>query len=31
MSASFEDILAQVKEIPTKKLSVAAAQDLPVM
>lgn len=31
MSASFEDILAQVKAIPTKKLSVAAAQDLPVM
>lgn len=31
MSASFEDILAQVKQIPTKKLSVAAAQDLPVM
>jgi phosphate butyryltransferase len=31
VSASFEDILAQVKAIPTKKLSVAAAQDLPVM
>ncbi len=31
MSASFEDILAQVKQIPTQKLSVAAAQDLPVM
>lgn len=31
MSASFEDILKQVSEIPTKKLSVAAAQDLPVM
>ena len=31
MSASFEDILAQVQQIPTKKLSVAAAQDLPVM
>jgi phosphate butyryltransferase len=31
MSASFEDILAQVKKIPTKKLSVAAAQDCPVL
>ncbi len=32
MSAtSFDDILKQVSEIPTKKLSVAAAQDLPVM
>ncbi|SDZ85648.1 phosphate butyryltransferase [Lachnospiraceae bacterium NK3A20] len=31
MSASFDDILQQVSEIPTKKLSVAAAQDLPVM
>ncbi len=31
MSASFEDILAQVKKIPTKKLSVAAAQDRPVL
>ena len=31
MSASFDDILAQVREIPTKKLSVAAAQDLPVL
>ena len=31
MSESFEDILKQVNEIPTKKLSVANAQDLPVM
>lgn len=31
MSQSFEDILKQVNEIPTKKLSVANAQDLPVM
>lgn len=31
MSESFEDILKQVYEIPTKKLSVANAQDLPVM
>ena len=31
MSESFEDILKQVNEIPTKKLSLANAQDLPVM
>ena len=31
MSSSFESILAKVREIPTKKLSVAAAQDRPVM
>ena len=31
MSSSFEDILAQVREIPAKKLSVAAAEDRPVM
>lgn len=31
MSASFDEILEQVSQIPTKKLSVAAAQDLPVM
>ncbi len=31
MSASFDDILKQVSEIPTKKLSVAAAQDSHVM
>ena len=31
MSASFDDILTQVREIPTKKLSVAAAQDRPVL
>lgn len=30
-ATSFDDILKQVSEIPTKKLSVAAAQDLPVM
>lgn len=31
MSTSFDDILAQVREIPTKKLSVAMAEDRPVM
>ena len=31
MSSSFESILAKVREIPTKKLSVAVAQDRPVM
>ena len=31
MSASFEDILAKVKQCPKKKLSVAVAQDEPVL
>ena len=31
MSSSFDSILAKVQEIPTKKLSVAVAQDRPVM
>lgn len=31
MSASFEDIIAQVKALPVKKLSVCVAQDKNVL